>query len=338
MARACQNDCGLTCGAFTGFPFGPDTADACEACLVSKGCSAIRDCAISPDCDAILRCQALCATLDCRNACSLAHGGEPAYASAPDAGPGRSDFSNAFAAGALCASQCGVGSDWRCVGHVSWPTIHSVSGTYHFSLQDFATALPVPGATVTLCAAEDVHCASKIATDVTNDAGSVSLPFTNTPGSGGQQELGLTGFLRITAPTIVDYYYYWGFPLSEAQVYSYGETITPDELQGRLTNQQVTQDPGRGILSVAVYDCDYNDAAAVQVTLDVADARTQAFTLPAGVETSTTDSKGILLFTNVLVGTVHVTVTPLAIGRASGSTKVDVRAGAVTGVLVAPTP
>ncbi len=57
-----------------------------------------------------------------------------------------------------------------------------------------------------------------------------------------------------------------------------------------------------------------------------------------------TDSTGIVFIDNVLVGAdaganfVHLTVTPLALGKPSSKVTVQVRAGWTTGVLMFPTP
>ncbi len=336
MATACEAACGLTCGAFAGWAFQPDAADACQACLVSRNCSAMRACATSSDCDAIGHCLATCTTLDCFDGCGTTWG-QNAASFQVDGGPGGSDFGNYVTGIAPCDVACGWGTDWRCVGHVAWPPIRSVGATYHLMLKDFSNGAPVAGASVVLCASADVDCKMHLAMDTTNGAGSASLSFQNVPGAGGELTLGLLGYLMITSPTLVDSYYYWGFPLSEAQLYAYQLAYTPDELQGILASLNVTQDPNRGFVGVAVFDCDYNGAGGVQVTLDAADAAPQAYT-PMGVETTTTDKQGLLLFPNVPVGTVHVTATPVALGKPSGSTTVMVRKGAITTALVAPTP
>jgi hypothetical protein len=114
--------------------------------------------------------------------------------------------------------------------------------------------------------------------------------------------------------------------------------LTPDELQSNWANVNVKPDSARGTVSVAVYDCAFAAAAGVRVTLDTADMDTQAFTT-SGFFTTTTDKTGILVFANVPKGTVQVTATPVALGTTrSGTVAAVVHAGAVTQVLLFPTP
>jgi hypothetical protein len=177
------------------------------------------------------------------------------------------------------------------------------------------------------------------ASGMTDTSGEVSLPFQNVGQMGlGQLGLGLTGYLKITAPTIIPYYYYWGFPLSASEFYSRADVTTPSELQGILTALNVTQDTARGIVTVVTYDCQMNAASRVEVTLSTADALTRAFSPTTGAATTTTDQSGLIAFTNVLAGTVQITATPTALGTASSRVGAIVRAGSMTTVLAVPTP
>ena len=52
-----------------------------------------------------------------------------------------------------------------------------------------------------------------------------------------------------------------------------------------------------------------------------------------------TDSTGVVFFTDVPAGTVHLTATPGSLGgKASSTVTVNVRAGWITGVTMFPTP
>jgi hypothetical protein len=211
--------------------------------------------------------------------------------------------------------------------------------TYHFWVEDYSTAMPVAGAAVALCALNDIPCAMPLQTAVTDTAGSVSLLFRNVQNASGQQGLGLNGFLRIVSDGFRPAYYYWGSPISEAEMYSYSQVTTLAEFQQISASVNVTPDPTRGTVAVASYDCSLigGAAAGVQVTLTTADQMTQSFT-PSGAATTITDTTGILIFTNVPVGTFQWTITPLVLQKPSSTGSANVRAGATTTVLAFPTP
>jgi hypothetical protein len=221
---------------------------------------------------------------------------------------------------------------------VSWAAPKSATATWHFWVKDYVTGMPAVGAAVSLCNSTDIDCAAALATGTTDTAGSVSLTFKNVSNGAGAIELGLNGFMRITSPSLFPVYYYWGFPLSEAQIYSYWQVVTPAELKPLFAATNVTPDPNRGTVEVVVYDCKAAFAAAgVEVTLSSADTQTKSFNT-TGVATSVTDTTGILAFDNVPTGDFELTATPLAIGKPASKVSANVRAGAITGVLVDPTP
>ncbi len=334
MEKSCETACGLTCGAFAGAPLDPDAAVACQACLVGSACADTRACAMSSDCNAVEHCVPLCPTLDCIQACEIAHGVDPAYGAKPDGGT-PSTWQTFSTARASCNGPCASGGDWSCVGHVSWSQPKTVSATYNFWIKDGVNLTPIPGATVSLCAEADETCAGYVARAMTDSSGAVSLPFQNV--AAGQQVTGFAGYLLVTAPTLVDYYYYWGTPISEPQIDTYGEPLTPDELQNFWAGHNVKLDSARGVLGVAVYDCAFSSAAGVRVDLDTMDSLTKAFTV-AGEATTTTDATGILVFANVPAGAVRVTATPVALGAKSGTVAAEIHAGADTTVLLFPTP
>jgi hypothetical protein len=184
----------------------------------------------------------------------------------------------------------------------------------------------------------DIDCTTPLGVGVTNTSGEVSLQFQNVTAVGGQANgWGLIGYLKVAAPSITPYYYYWGYPLSESTVFSYGLLTTASELQGILAALNVMQDPARGIVSVATYDCHWASAAGVEVTLSSADALTRGFST-AGAAATTTDQSGLIIFTNVPTGALQVTATPPGLGKASSSVSATVRRGTITQVLAWPTP
>jgi hypothetical protein len=73
-------------------------------------------------------------------------------------------------------SQCGRGSDWSCVGHVTWHLPKSDTVTFTADVEDWVMrSSPVAGAEVAVCGADDPYCATPLGKGRTDDAGSVSL-------------------------------------------------------------------------------------------------------------------------------------------------------------------
>jgi hypothetical protein len=338
LAAKCENECSLACGALAGYAVEPDAAAACQSCYTTNACSEERTCATSLACDAITRCDNACRTLDCDESCDLRHGVNPAFFYQVDAGDAvYVPFSNVHAG--VCASACADGNYWECVGKVSWPAPESATTKFQLTVIDYVTGMTVPGMDVSVCGFADQTCISALAVGTTDASGAVSLSFPNMANVAGQLGLGVNVYLQVTSPnnSIVPLYAYWGFPMSSAQVFSYGNVLTPAEMQQQWAAVNVTQDPTRGVVGVAVYDCEFNSASRVRVTLSTADSQTRAF-MPAGVESGITDQTGVLVFTNVPVGTFELTATPMAIRTPSTKVNATARAGGLTQVVVYPTP
>jgi hypothetical protein len=172
---------------------------------------------------------------------------------------------------------------------------------------------------------------------MTDPSGVVTLPFQNVPAVGGQMSLGLLGYLKVTGPSFVPLYRYWGIPLSGSDLFNYGSVFTPSELQGLFAAVNVTLDPSRGVVSVVAKDRQFAPAAGVQVTLSTADALTRGFSR-TGAAGTTTDQTGVITFANVPTGIVQMTAMPAGLDKASSSVSATVRAGTLTLVIANPTP
>jgi hypothetical protein len=341
MAKSCDSQCGLTCGAFVGGIVKPDAATECQSCIVSHACAQGLACARSASCDAVARCfNQACSTIDCQDSCELANGLDPAYSWEPDGGTG--GLYGAFSAAAgLCKSACA--EDWSCIGHVAWPspTLATATDTYHFWVRDYPMGTPVPDASVTLCNVQDPACAVSYRSGTTDPSGEVSLPFQNT-GIAGAQQSGLVGFLRIAADGYMPSDYYWTHSLSQSQMYSYTEISTLAEWQSLAAqlNLNLMQDPMRGIVTIEAYGCPGLAAsqAGIKVNISSTDMWTQSFTTSSGVATDVTDSVGLLVFFNVPAGPFTWTTTAMAVGKQAGTGRAAVRAGAETVILAFVTP
>jgi hypothetical protein len=84
---------------------------------------------------------------------------------------------------------------------------------------------------VTACDYADTNCNQVIASGTTNSTGEVPLPLGQVQALQGPRNNGLRGFLHVTATTYVPFYYDWGYPLSQPDVFLYGEVVTPSDLQ-----------------------------------------------------------------------------------------------------------
>jgi hypothetical protein len=135
---------------------------------------------------------------------------------------------------------------------------------------------------------------------------------------------------------------YWGYPMSEANnplpMDAYGLNITVEEDEQLAAALGVTVDPTRGQIFANVEDCLFNSAPGVQVTLDNHDPAIHEFYGIGNLMPTATDQTGVAIFTNVPVGNVNVTATPLSIGAPSSKVTVQVRAGWLTGANLFPTP
>ncbi len=334
MASRCEDACDLTCGGFAGRPFAPSTSAACQSCLAQKSCAQTRACAISPGCDQALRCINAAPTYDLVDSCELADGVNPSWGWNPDAGSG-SALTQVFAAETSCGPPC-AGTDWHCVGHVTWPGLSSVSVPYTLDLyvENYSTSGPESGVLVELCGFSDPNCVTSIAHGTTDPGGNVSLSFVMAQEAGAS---GLTGYLKLTRDDLRTSYLYWGFPLSGTELSTVAQVVTNSLNATLFQSAGVMPDPSRGDVAVVTYDCQFGFAPGVTVTIEPSDNETKVF--DSNLQpTTTTGSKGLILFDNVPAGPVQVTATPPGLNRPSSTVPVTVRTDGETVVYAFPTP
>jgi hypothetical protein len=327
LTLQCENACGLGCG-LTIHDYGdvpPETARDCHECIASKGCESERACAASVDCDAFKRCASACRTQDCKQACLAAH-----EASGPLL------LSGASFLGAPCATSCAVGSDWSCVGHVSWPKPKSDTVTLTVVANDPVAGKTVEGLQVSACSRSDFTCEHPLASGTTDDKGRVVLTC---PNKGTTTFFGFDGYVQLISDQIHQLTI-WGHPLSEAQAArdtslfsNVFAVLTPEELR---TLGGVPPDSDHGIIVAGALDCQQWNASEVEFTLDPpADVAPVYGFIPS---LTATNSGGYASFSHVRPGVVEVIATPKALGRPSSRQSVLVRAGWVTGIVMLPTP
>jgi hypothetical protein len=339
LASRCEKDCGLSCGGLAGFETSPANAMACQDCLDQNGCDVERACAVSVDCEANSQeCIRACDTLDCLDTCEVAHGSRSAGAIAiHDADAGFWQVHSAVYG--VCAGPCGAGQLWSCLGHVNWPVQKSSTTAIDAHLIDGLSGTPAQGVDVTACNLFDPTCAQPLAHATTDAMGHAMLQVQYSTGIGNR---GLQGFLESTSSSssYMPYLSYWGFPLSEAQYGFNWNIITPSENQTLFSSVSVTQDPMRGQLYVIAFDCTFTEAPGVVITTDLPpdSGAGEYYGLSGNPMQKTTDTMGTAYFSNVPVGTVHLTATPVGLGKPSATATVEVRAGWITEASMFPMP
>ena len=339
LASKCETECNLACGGLASSETPPDAAAACQSCLTTSACAPAEACASSVDCEAAFQqCSLACPTWDCAETCRTAHGAPVVPGSDPDGGPFTSFIREWSGA---CATACASGDYWSCVGHVGWPAPKSPSVTVTYTGFEYVSHAPVASLNISVCNPLDLACARPLASGQTDATGTVVLNLLNPPDSNG---LGLNGYFQVSSPdkTYVPNIVYWGYPMSEANnplpMDAYGLNITVEEDEQLAAALGVTVDPTRGQIFANVEDCLFNSAPGVQVTLDDHDPAIHEFYGIGNLMPTATDQTGVAIFTNVPVGNVNVTATPLALGAPSSKVTVQVRAGWITGANLFPTP
>jgi hypothetical protein len=333
LAQHCASECNLPCGAHTGLAASPDASVPCGACIQANACAAAEACGTDLACETLYRCEVSCPTLDCTSQCE----------SVDDAG---TQLFQAYGALLLgdCAVACGLGQNWICAGHVSWPQPTATTLSVSATVSDLLSNVPTAGADVKLCAQNDTSCTHPIDEKTTDATGAVTLDYTLTNTIQG----GLVGYLQITSSSITPGLFFWGFPLSEKAA-SFGIKISTDGtglIPEYLNALGVTLMPGRGVAFVGALDCSHNPAVGVHVnivsTADAGAAGVQIlYGVSGGVTFSTTatstDLSGVALLANVPVGPVSIEVVTGS-GLVVSQQSFFVQDGAEEEVVALPTP
>jgi hypothetical protein len=341
LASRCDAPCGLACGAVGSvLASSPDAAPDCQSCVQAHGCQAGRACASSAECIDVDQCERGCLTLDCMEAC----------VSQRDAGATLALATRQVFVG-NCASQCGLGSDWSCVGNVSWPVAQSKTVAVTVAVEN-GSGQPVPGAELSVseyCPPSDEGGTPVLMAGQTDGTGTATLTVPQSTTAGPGFNHGLDGCIAATAPGYLPTFWYWGFPLTEpAVVFTATEPgggkhwiplISASDFAALNTAASVTQDPSRGIVGVTLPDCIGGSAPGVKVTTDPDDPAVRVLygTSFSAAET-VSDPTGLAFLVNVSPGPLTLIATPTAIGKPSSHITVNVAASTFTEVLMYPTP
>jgi hypothetical protein len=343
LAAKCENQCGLTCGAFAGYLSEPATAGACETCLEQNGCSDERTCGTSADCDALWRCIRACPTIDCKQACPHDHA--TGFAESANL---FNDFSG------LCMLPCGFGNYWECAGHIDYPVAKAPVTTWTNYVYDISDRLAVPNATLLVCA--NCPCPTAefplLAQGTSNLQGYVTIPIPLKQASNGQAE---PFCIQVSAPGLDNTFFFPGIPYSEPSI-SINDALGPpvslgmvlfsaDNIKKVIGSLGGTYDPARGMIAAGIFDClanpsnqvvvqiDSNDPLAVLAQPFDAGAEAGLATLSGGINTN-----GHAVFFNLAPRTYVITATPAGFSKPVGQTTVNVAATTVSQCGVFPGP
>jgi hypothetical protein len=329
LAAQCESECGLTCGAPASYGVPPSAAPGCQGCIAAKGgCDTARACGASAACDALRRCATGAATFDSKWAC---------WDDAPDAGATLAKALDQTVSG--CAAACATGSDWTCVGHVSWPAPKSDLVTFTIEVVDFFAFVAMKvedlsNVDVSICSTYDIDCLHPLSHGSTDPSGRVVL----------QAHTGVDHYVQVTSPDIVPSLNYPGAPAAESKFVQTADShfgplgvFKPADLQRFYDVYRDTWDKRYGAIIAHSWDCHlHQPAPGVQIAIPTAPDVSVLYGMTATA--TETDGSGIALFGNVPAGTVDVVATPRALGKPSSQKNVIVRPGWVTNLLLVPTP
>jgi hypothetical protein len=244
-----------------------------------------------------------------------------------------------------CATACAYGQDWRCVGHVTWPTPVATTTTIVIeAVHDGPTAAPIANAQLAVCAssADNMPCDHPLGECESDDAGYCAMQVPTAQGNStvlsGATFLGLA-----TAPGYLPTYAYIPEPLSQSTL-----TFAPGDSTVLFTASETAADyagaldggaqtANTGTLLAIVFDCQWHPARGVQVTTEpsvpVYYLSPSLLSWPADAGTS---PNGLLTSINVPVGNLTLTTTPIGLGHATGDITVYVNPSAWTAIQYGP--
>jgi hypothetical protein len=324
QSKSCAPACGLTCGGFFGFTRG--TPGPCTSCLAAKTCPAATECAQSKDCLEVQFCGAACLPLDrvCVLNCEFGAPLDPSFDAGLGLAAGRND----------CATACGLGTTWSCLGHAVWPVPAATTISFQVQVVDGSTFDPLAAAQVSACPALDQNCSTPLSTGTTDSNGLVTLTSSTVP---------FSGYVQIVAPGYwTDLFYIYPY-LTESTVpgLALNDTIYSTGQMAQIAAQaHVTLDPSLGIIAADPNDCTASPAAGVSFSgLGLGDAAAPYYFVgstptPLATATSLPDSAGG--FYNVAPGL--VTLSASENGTTIDTVAVYVRGSALTQLQLVPTP
>ena len=221
---------------------------------------------------------------------------------------------------------------WSCLGNQTLPTPASPLYKVVVVVTDFLSHSPIVGATVRVCALQDVACTMPLFTASTDGSGTTVVVAPSSP-------TGIAAYLDVTAMNVLETL---AFPVVHDPDHSIGSgaplaivTFKSSTLSLVAAILGVTLDPARGEIYFTVDDCSYTrPAAGMLVTEGPSDAESHVYYMSGNLPTKTatqTDASGAGFILNSLTGLEDVKVGGFPVpGATTGVYSFLVRPGALT--------
>jgi hypothetical protein len=340
-ATYCATECGMSCGGMFGAYLKRlvSRSYGCRDCL-AQSCAQATACSQSTTCLAAVACRENCSPFDlaCINDCQAI---DP-----PDVDGGTSLSQELYSnITNTCTgdSACAFGSQWSCLGQVTWPVSPAKTRTtFKVEVLDSASPAPLKGFTVKACGLNDPPCAGPVDTQLSGDDGFAILTVDLV------ERLGWNGYVEVSGPNYVTTLSFPVLVLTGSNRVPYVRVTVPSVqlLNNIVTANQGTWDPGRGIILAFARDCELNAAPHVQFHINpeaIDDQSIQFYDrngvpsrLPTETELHPTGAAGGWL--NVKPGTANLTASLTSSGKVYSSASIYVRPGVLTISRAVPTP
>lgn len=310
-------------------PQGPVATDDCKTCVDVACCNEAKACAANPDCMNLRLCYALeCMVDECGEQCHPQHPNGMADSEVFD-----------VCLDDNCPEVCAKPANIDCAGSVVWPQPATATYEYTYGIEEAITELRVEGATVKICAFSDPECTTPETQGTTDADGKVTLTIPAGP-------QGLDGYVEISSPTIITTLGFYSYPDNEViykdKLQEHFYMVMSPTVFGMLMDLSgVTMDTDRGHLIFSSDDCELDTAMGFSAGVSTADQDTIAVYMLGGAPTQSitaTSSEGTGGVINVPPGNATVTTTHEPTGTKIGELPVIFRKGAITSVILGPTP
>jgi hypothetical protein len=325
-AQACSDGCGLSCGGILGAAFKRDLTSLpkCADCFESKACVEATACAQEPACIQAVACDQYVSLKDysAKSQCLFPLGVQ-------------SDAKTLQSKVATCATECGFGTDWTCLGKSKYVpgskagevpvAIHAVDAVDSLKM--------VSGVTIKPCF--DTACSVPAGTSCTTGTDG----FCAMKAILGGPDNSFLGYLLATAPgrltTIGVLWPPLVGPLAGSAAYTvYSTNMYTAEQIGSVRSILKLADriPERAIVAVWLADCRWRSAPGLTIEIDPMDDTT---TIAYGAGT-TTDATGTALVWNAKADSGTITVRAKLGALLVATATAFVQPGAITTLLLGP--
>lgn len=169
-------------------------------------------------------------------------------------------------------------ADWSCLGQPAQPPPALPDGamvTYTFPLVEWVTSQPIPGRTVQVCNRIDPMCSTPLSPPIPVDDNQANVSL--------QLRAGLSLFLLIKAPNVLDYTLYFDGPLYSDQDGGKISLLRLDTAVGLAQQVQVALDPTLGVLAMRPHDCRGNIVSGALYSIDATNGSSVPYAFSNGL-------------------------------------------------------